>query len=30
MYSLYVNTAASEEGLLSMANELYMPAKDVD
>ena len=30
MYSLYVNTAASEEGLLSMANELYIPAKDVD
>jgi len=30
MYSLYVNTGASEEGLLSMANELYIPAKDVE
>jgi len=30
MYSLYVNTGASEEGLLSMADELYIPAKDVE
>jgi hypothetical protein len=30
MYSIYATSGASEEGLLSIAYELYVPAEDVD